>query len=278
MTLRTIFVTRIFCLSAIALFCSLMAPPMVNAQLVGTQWTEQISLSTDSNEDNRTGTDSSLPEALNAQLTGAGYELNGDISFQSPGAPNVTTAVSASLGANSLTFMTGSSFGQVSFQFLVTLTSTPPVPVTVVPVVISATGTVAAEGDLEMTAYGDSKFEVWTVGDIFATWTAFTSNTSSGSDSFAEGVRLEFAPGFVGNCTMTASAGISAEILQSGISASATAYIDPVFSIADEIIPGSTANYRDHFEVQLSPGYWALGNPTPVEKTTWGRIKRFYQE
>jgi len=48
-----------------------------------------------------------------------------------------------------------------------------------------------------------------------------------------------------------------------------------VIEISDEIIPGSSANYRDHFAIEYGPGYYALG-PTPTVPTSWGRVKALY--
>lgn len=44
------------------------------------------------------------------------------------------------------------------------------------------------------------------------------------------------------------------------------------------IIPGTTDNFRDFYEVEFSPGYWALGFPTATTPTSWGRIKSLYGE
>jgi len=56
----------------------------------------------------------------------------------------------------------------------------------------------------------------------------------------------------------------------------ATASVGPAFEITGDFIPGTESQYRDFFEIEYSPGYWALRDTTPVAPTTWGKLKAFY--
>ena len=83
------------------------------------------------------------------------------------------------------------------------------------------------------------------------------------------------APDEVVNGSISVSANIWPNEMQAGSSSSSTGWVDPIVSIANQTIPESSANYRDHYEIEYAPGYWALGS-TPVQETTWGRIKQLY--
>jgi hypothetical protein len=84
------------------------------------------------------------------------------------------------------------------------------------------------------------------------------------------------APDEVVSGEIFVDASIGAESPTEGTASTAEATFDPVIEIADMTIPGTTASYRDYFTVEFSPGYFALGQ-VPVERTTWGQIKRLYR-
>ena len=73
-----------------------------------------------------------------------------------------------------------------------------------------------------------------------------------------------------------ASAQITTGDLGATDNASAEAFVDPIFVVSSDIIPGTSTRYDEVYEVEFSPGYWALGNPAPVEPSTWGMIKQLY--
>jgi hypothetical protein len=57
----------------------------------------------------------------------------------------------------------------------------------------------------------------------------------------------------------------------------ATASVYPTVTVRYDVIPGTDdSRYSDYFHIEYSPGYWALGNPTPVQTSTWGKIKSQY--
>ena len=66
------------------------------------------------------------------------------------------------------------------------------------------------------------------------------------------------------------------KFLSPGQWAEATATITPNFAITTDLIPGTNSKYSNYFEIEYSPGYWALGNPTPVQTSTWGKMKSHY--
>ena len=79
------------------------------------------------------------------------------------------------------------------------------------------------------------------------------------------------------NASLIAQASITAFGVDAG-GASASAFVDPIIEVADETIPGTSDSYRDHFDIEFGNGYYALGDPTPVEPATWGRIKSLYRD
>jgi len=56
----------------------------------------------------------------------------------------------------------------------------------------------------------------------------------------------------------------------------ATATLLATITMSPGLIPGTDFKYSDYYRIEYSPGYWALGEPTPVAPTTWGRIKSLY--
>jgi hypothetical protein len=265
-------------LSAVVLL-ALLVPAMGSAQLSDAVWSEAVSLNADLDGNDGTGIDPFVFEPQSTSLSGSSYSIDGSISFASPGPPNATATISASYQSGLSSFLGGSSSCQILFQFTVFETSPPPVSVATVPVDISATGTADAGGDTPFYADADVIFTVATISQPdLVRWTASANNGQGPtSDSFNETTEIDFGPGVSVDVRMIASCELYSQTgLQPGTSASSTAYVDPVFTIADElIVGGGGASYRDHYDIGLSPGYWALGS-TPAAPTTWGKIKKLY--
>jgi hypothetical protein len=72
---------------------------------------------------------------------------------------------------------------------------------------------------------------------------------------------------------MTATASMGTVSTGGAATGTATGMIDPVIEIADQTIPGTSSSYRDYYTLEFSEGYDAQ---TPVERTTFGRIKRMF--
>jgi hypothetical protein len=189
--------------------------------------------------------------------------------------------VAISLGAqeDSGPALIGSLVGcRIDFQFQVLESAMPPVPVTAVPVHIHAQGTADATGDSTLRAASFSRFTLISTA-LLISWDVSADNVGGGappSDSFDNDDQLELAPDEVISGEIFVDAGIGAESPPLVAGSSAEATFDPVIEVADMTIPGTSAKYRDFFTVEFSPGYFALGQ-SPVEQTTWGKIKRLYR-
>jgi hypothetical protein len=73
--------------------------------------------------------------------------------------------------------------------------------------------------------------------------------------------------------TLTGFASISHSQLRDGLNTSAATHAGFRIGIVDEVVPAMNGSYRDFFSLEFGPGYFALGNPTPVAPATWGGIK-----
>jgi len=268
-----------FRLSAIALLSLLILPAIGFAQLVDPAiWSEQVGLNADNASDGGLGNDDAVPEPQSASLSGSSYSIDGSVSFNSPGAPNATADMSASYTSGLSSFLGGSVTCQIIFSFRVVETSPPPITLQNVRVDITASGTADAGGDSDLFSNALATFVVGTPAQPTMVDLSATASNSGGvlSDSFNETNQIILGPSGGANVTMTVQATIAPEVLVSGTSATATAFVDPIIVMADElIVGGGGANYRDHYVIEFVDGYWALGS-TPVQPTTWGKIKSLY--
>lgn len=259
------------CLLAIPVLTSL-----AHAQLNDVEWSESCSAVTNLGSDSNTGSDPNMPEPQTASLSGGSYSISGSVSFAG-GPPNVTSHLEGSY-TSGLTYMGGTAYCRIDYSFVVRELASPPViSVGPVPVNVTVQGTVGVTGDAALFANAYAAATLSTTLGPLRDWTITVSNDQGqASDSFNETARIDLDPDQVVMGDLTASANIAGEVLQSGTSSSGTAWIDPVIEIADELIPGSSFNFRDYYEIEVAPGYWALGT-APVASTTWGRLKNLYR-
>lgn len=258
------------------LFVSLL-PGFAAAQLQDTHWSETVTVSANEVNSQEVGQDIAMPEAISQNATDGIAGCTGNVSFGPPGPPQGTSTMSGFSESNG-SDVTGVAVLNISFFARVVQTSTPDVMVTTVPVSISASGTADASGSWT----GAQSFSDVTIllglDDVFVAHVDASSNSLSGfpeTDSFDESLIADIPVNGVLNGALIAQASITALNADSG-GANASAFVDPVIEVADQVIPGSSASYRDHFQIEFGAGYYALGNPTPVEPTTWGRIKSLY--
>jgi len=254
----------------------LLTPSPGHAQLSETMWSESLSLSADASSAGQPGVDSALPEPLIDNLSGSQYSIDGSVSFGPPGPPQATSTVSGSYTSGLNTYLGGSAYVRIDFSFQVRQTSPPPVSVSAVPISVHAAGTVNASGDAAMFANAYSSFDLSTIQGPLVSYDIMASNATGGSsDSFNETYQTTLAPDFTVSGAMTASANVGAEGPQPNIQGTATAFIDPVIEVVDDVIPGTSSSYRDYFDIEFGSGYFAL-DTTPVEPTTWGQLKTRY--
>jgi hypothetical protein len=170
--------------------------------------------------------------------------------------------------------------GFINYQFAVRETSSPPVSVSTVPVNVQVQGTADADGDGALFAQASAGANFWSlVQGTMDVWQVSADNSQGqASDSFNESVQYMLEPDEVVNGGLQVSANINPKKMQNNTSSSSIGWADPIIEIADETIPGGGgATYRDHYEIEFANGYWALGS-IPVQDTTWGKIKRLYQQ
>jgi hypothetical protein len=255
------------------------SPPDSRTQtvLADATWIESVIMTSSDGSASQQGVDDAVPEPLTESVTGEGYSLAGGVSFPLTGPPNTNVIVSVD-HENGLTLIGAGVGCRINFQFQVVETAGPPVPVTLVPVHIHAQGTAEASGDTTLRAASYSQFTLIGESALLEFWGVSADNVAGGappSDSFANDAQLDLVLGEVVSGEMIADASIGSESPGSGTHAQAVATADPVIEVADQIIPGTSSSYRDYFDIEFSPGYYALGQ-SPVRDTTWGKIKRLY--
>jgi hypothetical protein len=249
-------------------------PTVARAQLRDTEWTEYVLLRGNELTAEQWGEDDLAPEYVSRGLVSGSVGCLGSVEFGPPGPPQGTASVHATSESEDVR---ASAVFTVEFDARVQETSSPSVSVTHVPVSVSVAGSATASGDSSLPATAVAVFFIRHDFTIPVLLRAEAGNAGEGSvmsDSFEETVTIDIQLGLPLECQMRAVTEILAE---PGIGrADATAFLDPVIEVADEPIPGTTDSYRDHYEVELGPGYYALGQPTPILPSTWGRVKSSY--
>ena len=269
--------SRVRWLPAVALAAGVGLYPAHAFGLNPAGWSEEISLIYENDFENTSGGHPLSPDILAESLSGSGWSVTAGVTFGPPGPPQATVTAGAQTTASAA--LTASASIGIAFEFQIIAIAVPPVAVSTVPITLYTQGTVSTSGasglrpraNASITVYGNSTTLV--SESIYAT--GDPTDDLPASDAFSINTGAAYPPGIVLDAFMQATAHVSPEVSGTG-TAGAIAYIDPEISVADEIIPGTTESYRDYYEIEFSQGYWALGNPTPVEPTTWGRIKSLY--
>lgn len=258
-------------------FCTL--PAAASAQLQATQWYETTNVQANELTDQNLGLDIAIPETVISEVSDGVAGSAATVNHGPPGPPSGTAGINAysELAGSDLTAVANMT---VNFFARLIQTSPPPVSVTTVPVSFSASGTVNASGTPSIQGQCLSNVTILLGLDPVLTADIRASNNpGSGyptSDSFDESTVSNVALGDLINASLIAQASVTAFGADAG-SVTATAFVDPVIEVMDQTIPGTSSSYRDYFEVEFGPGYYALGNPTPVVPTTWGDIKTRYE-
>jgi len=268
-------VSRLPWLAVVALATACCFYPTTALCLNPAGWSEATTLTYEANFQNVDGGHPLSPDILSESLSGSGWSITADVFFGPPGPPQATVTAGAQTAASAA--LNASASVGIAFEFQIISIATPPVAVSTVPITLYTQGTVSTSGaaglrpraNASITVYGNSG----TLVNESILATGDPTDDLPASDAFAINAAAAYPPGVVLDAFMQATAHVSTEVSAAG-TAGAIAYIDPEISVADEIIPGTSVNYRDYFEIEYSEGYWALGNPAPVEPTTWGRLKQ----
>ena len=253
----------------LALVVCLATSSVATAQLSPAQWAESMTLSAGFSQRVWYGSDPSSPEAHSEEFG----TLKGILEYGSAGRPEIIAKESAS-GTSS--GYSGTTHGALTTEFRVVETSAPPMSLTYVPITVTAEGYVesAGSGCVDFYVCNQARaivhFGVWTSGatyeDSTESWVGARENINL----------TKVVPALVNRVftmNITANAYVSKVF---GSTVSATADISCAVAVSSDLIPGTESRYSDFFQIEYSPGYWALGNPTPVAPTTWGKIKSLY--
>ena len=243
------------------------------AQLSPATWVESITLSYGTTTKEWNGSNTALPEAHTEELKAPGYDVLGSLTYDNPGPPQLVTHQEA-VGRTSK----GTTQETLWFEFQVVETSTPPIPVSEVPITIYVIGSAEATGrtcfvyDVCNRAEGSVSFLVGKNGERVMEEFMISGD---GKKNLVASKSVSTEAGQRFNASLTCQAFVDEGPFTSPrLTATASAYATVI--VSDYLISGTESKYSDFFHIEYSPGYWALGNPTPVHPTTWGKIKSLY--
>jgi len=257
-------------------------PAIVHADpLPAATWTESVTLKASALTNNYLGVDNGLPEPLTGTLSSSSYVIDGNVAFGEPGPPSITVHAHLSTGGNYSDDYHATSQSAVSFDFQIVQTHLPPVAVDYVPILITSRGSVYAAGSCDFYCTGGTaqgSMVVTTNGaEVFNEAASVNVKTGSSQQVSLDATKaISVQPGTVLHGTIQVFTTAGVEIL--GANASGTASLGSGFDITSAFIPGTEYQYRDFFQIEYSPGYFALGNPIPVIPATWGKLKSLYSK
>ena len=245
-------------------------------------WTEKVAIRVASTTNESLGKDDNTPEAIGDTVSVlTNYFMNGYVAFGEAGPPYLTVYAAGRLWK----FLSGNfsvtSQSTINFDLTIVQTHVPPVAVDLVPILVES------QGDI----YGDASCEVaWVCGSATAQGSMVVMQ--GGTEVFNQTASLHVASDPSKQASLDASKPLSLQpgvnlhgsvtvlttiaVAGFGYAAVARASMGPSFEITSAVIPGTQYKYADFFKIEYSPGYWALGHPTPVAPTTWGKIKSLY--
>jgi len=271
----------------ISLALATLCPALAHAQWIPTDWEERVILIVGTKTQPSYGQDPLAPEPLQDTESNLGCTLDGKLSYGPPGAPSMlghTQGQQVTSNAH-VTPVTATAAGSVTFQVRVTQKATPPVPVNVVPITIYAHGSVRNEGSppTGCSGYFCQHF-VKANGSVSLVINSDTQQFLNHSIvagylganlSFNEAVIHDIPPNVMLQGEMNVSSMVDMQNADIGMLAICNTAVSFQFVLADAHIPGTQVWFSDYFKIEYSPGYWAL-DATPVQPTTWGRIKTLY--
>ena len=248
-------------------------------------WEENIALEHAPEVWELSGLDPGTPEAIEDSISVAGFSLSGALTYAPQGPPSFTAfAYGRRSAVQDLEQTNASTEGVVTFQFAVRQLAEPPAPVTMVPVSMKAVGSTRVRGsvgqcppscilDADPAAVGSFRVATDSETLIFRT---VTSASFAGSNNLNLLETHQVLPDEI----VTGAIGVQSTVRMTRTGTDdwgdATASIGVEFAVSSTLIPGTASKFSDFFQIEYSSGYWALGNPTPVTATTWGRLKRLY--
>jgi hypothetical protein len=258
--------------------------------LAQTTWEEFIHLAVGEDGKDLQGLDPAAPEPIADSLSVPGWGLSGALSYGPAGPPEFTAhsygkAISWS-SQHSLGDSIADTRGLVTFEFLVRTTSPPPVPVSGVPVTVSIHGKTFIRGTVACSpsvcfvdGYPAAFVQLLVVSQGMTLINrTVTSASETGSDHIVNvGQTLYLEPDIAVDGSIETHTSVRMNRFHgSGQWGEATATIGSGIEISTDLIPGTDSKYSDYFQIEYGPGYWALGNPAPVQTSTWGKIKAQY--
>jgi hypothetical protein len=269
------------------LFCFALAtvtltfPAGIAAQLATATWEETVMYSGDVGMIMDWGQDPAVPEPRSIGGSGSGWEAEAAVSFTSPGPPNAVSTASAAQYSQDFNSIEGHSSVNIMFEFEFVEIAPPPVPITLIPIIGVANASVSATAN-NSSASANVQLSVGSTEHLGIVYQEATAMTTDGpqTDSFT----LDWHGWAELGEIFQASVGISTSTFTFGptvlATAEASAEFEPTFSVQvkDQIIGGTSPprNFREFYRVVFGPGFWSLGNPNPVDRMTWGQVKKLY--
>jgi hypothetical protein len=240
------------------------------AQLDDTTWIPLAQVTSDGAAESSAG-GLFVPIDASSSLPG----ISSSLIFGPPGPPSATATVTASANSN---LITGIAQTNIIFQFRLNQINNPPVPIVAgVPMTVTATGTADITGTLaEYSARADASVNISGSMSASLLSSGATAVFPGGPASSSFGGIMFFSPDPAEVVTgwLRANAELFTETPQTG-TASVVAFIDPIFAVSSELIPGTSTRYDEVYAIEFGAGYGALGPPTPVANTkSWGELKQ----
>jgi hypothetical protein len=248
-----------------------LTPLSAWAQLGFALYGEYATITVGGLEETVVGPNIGVGENITASVPGG----SASIGFDTPTTPDWMTAT-ASIGTSS-TSVSAQAHGSIDFKFMLNTLSNPPVSISTVPISVTASGHVGASSS-GYTVNVDARAELH-IGDaanslVFLYAFALQPGEVS-EDAFSETVEFQVTPTEIVSVFMWAQVTINAysegELHLEG---QGNAYIDPVFTVSDELIPGTSIRYNEVYEIQFSAGWDDSTGGVPISTSeSIGRMK-----
>ena len=246
---------------ALALLIVGLTPLAAFAQLGFTQYVEDVSVSVGGVQDAAAGPNIAQGDDVSASVPGG----EASISFDTATTPDWMTANAQFTTRSAVA--SAEAFGTIDFKFTLNQLVNPPVAISAVPMTVTASGHVSASRS-GLNVSVDARAGITLIGETspLVDLAAETNlGTGVSQDAFSEAVDFQVSPGEV------VSVSLLAHVMMNGFSESQTemsgqgdAFIDPVFEVSGDLIPGTSTRYDEVYAVEFSTGWDDATGGVPI--------------
>jgi hypothetical protein len=274
--------TALFAILSIALLIS--SSPPASAQLADAMWIENVSIQVDFDFGGEIGSDNSKPENLSSSRSGDDYVASGSVTYAQSAVPEVTCEASTNYQAGELTNLIVDTSASVIWRFVVVESASGGPSVSSVPIHVTAQGSASVTADAATLSAANARFSIrYEEGAVAVVYEDIVANNVGGttplSDTFAVDDQFPMPIDEVFVALIITGASSRASFDQGPAVGSATGFVDPIIEVADELIPGSSSNYRDYYTVEFSKGHDAGDPSTPLRSSpSMGELKSRYDD